>query len=80
MDRLGKLGQHRRLWDAVTGESCAILPHPGSVRALAFSPDSSWLVSGCDLDESLQHLERRDRPAREKVQGARKRLLFRQSR
>ena len=43
-----------RLWDAVTGESCAILPHPGSVRALAFGPDSSWLVSGCYLDESLQ--------------------------
>ena len=43
-----------RLWDAVTGESCAILPHPGLVRALAFSPDSSWLVSGCHPDESLQ--------------------------
>ena len=42
-----------RLWDAMTGESCAILPHPGSVRALAFGPDSSWLVSGCYLDESL---------------------------
>ena len=43
-----------RLWDAVTGESCAILPHPGSVRALAFGPDSSWLVSGCHLDKSLR--------------------------
>ena len=43
-----------RLWDAVTGESCAILPHPGSVRALAFGPDSSWLVSGGDRDESLR--------------------------
>jgi eukaryotic-like serine/threonine-protein kinase len=43
-----------RLWDAVTGERCAILPHSGSVRALAFGPDSSWLVSGCHLDESLQ--------------------------
>ena len=42
-----------RLWDAATGESCAILPHPGSVRALAFGPDSSWLVSGCHLDEAL---------------------------
>jgi WD40 repeat protein/predicted Ser/Thr protein kinase len=43
-----------RIWDAVTGESCAVLPHPGFVRALAFSPDSSWLVSGCHLDGSLQ--------------------------
>jgi WD40 repeat protein len=42
-----------RLWDALTGESCAVLPHRGFVRALAFSPDSSWLVSGCDEDESL---------------------------
>jgi WD40 repeat protein/predicted Ser/Thr protein kinase len=43
-----------RVWDAVTGESCAILPHSGSVRALAFGPDSSWLVSGCERDKSLQ--------------------------
>jgi WD40 repeat protein/predicted Ser/Thr protein kinase len=43
-----------RLWDAATGESCAILRHAGSVRALAFGPDSSWLVSGCQLDESMQ--------------------------
>jgi tricorn protease-like protein len=41
------------LWDALTGESCAVLPHPTIVRALAFSPDGSWLVSGCYLDESL---------------------------
>jgi WD40 repeat protein len=42
-----------RLWDAVTGESCAILAHPDVVRVLDFSPDSSWLVSGCNQDESL---------------------------
>jgi WD40 repeat protein/predicted Ser/Thr protein kinase len=42
-----------RVWDAVTGESCAELPHPESVLDLAFSPDSSWLVSGCHGDESL---------------------------
>jgi eukaryotic-like serine/threonine-protein kinase len=41
-----------RLWDAVSGESCAILPHERFVRALAFSRDSLWLVSGCD-HESL---------------------------
>jgi WD40 repeat protein len=42
-----------RLWDAATGESCAVLPHPGVVRVLAFSIDSSRLVSGCDHDMSL---------------------------
>jgi eukaryotic-like serine/threonine-protein kinase len=42
-----------RLWDAATGESCAILPQPGYVRALAFSPDSTWLASGCSPGESL---------------------------
>jgi eukaryotic-like serine/threonine-protein kinase len=42
-----------RLWDAATGESCAVLPHPNIVRVLDFSPDSSWLVSGCYQDESL---------------------------
>jgi WD40 repeat protein len=35
-----------RLWDAWTGENCAILTHSGYVRALAFSPDSAWLLSG----------------------------------
>jgi eukaryotic-like serine/threonine-protein kinase len=42
-----------RLWDAVTGEDCADLPHAGFVRALAFGPDSSWLVSECEGDKSL---------------------------
>ena len=42
-----------RLWDAVTGEDCADLPHAGFVRALAFGPDSSWLASGCTGDKSL---------------------------
>jgi eukaryotic-like serine/threonine-protein kinase len=42
-----------RVWDAFTGESCAILPQPGFVRAMAFSPDSAWLVSGCHMDESV---------------------------
>ena len=32
------------LWDALTMENVASLPHPGNIRALAFSPDSSWLV------------------------------------
>ncbi len=43
-----------RLWDAVTGEDCANLPHAGFVRALAFGPDSSWLASECEGDKSLR--------------------------
>jgi eukaryotic-like serine/threonine-protein kinase len=35
-----------RLWDAATGEVCATLPHPGIVRALAFTPDGARLVTG----------------------------------
>jgi eukaryotic-like serine/threonine-protein kinase len=58
-----------RLWDAVTGESCATLPHPGSVRALAFGPDSSWLVSGCHLDDSLQIWNVATAQLRKKVKG-----------
>ena len=34
-----------RLWDAKNGETCAILPSETMVRALAFGPDSSWLVA-----------------------------------
>ncbi len=36
-----------RLWDAATGEVCAMLLHPnaGIVRALAFSPDGAQLSS-----------------------------------
>jgi WD40 repeat protein/predicted Ser/Thr protein kinase len=34
-----------RLWDAATGEACATLPHASLVRALAFTPDSTRLVS-----------------------------------
>src|SRR5262249_39004563 len=30
------------------------LPHTSFVRALAFGPDSSWLVTGCDGDDQLQ--------------------------
>jgi WD40 repeat protein len=50
----GSWDQTVRLWDARTGEACAILRHPGVVRALAFSPDSSWLVSGCHADDRLR--------------------------
>jgi WD40 repeat protein len=43
-----------RLWDARTGEPCAILPHPSFVWGLAFGPDGKWLVTGCHLDEKLR--------------------------
>ena len=42
-----------RLWDAVTGECCAVIPQSGRVLALAFSPDSKQLLSGCAPGESL---------------------------
>jgi WD40 repeat protein/tRNA A-37 threonylcarbamoyl transferase component Bud32 len=43
-----------RLWDAQTGDLCAVLRHQSFVRALAFSPDSLSLISGCDGDDQLQ--------------------------
>jgi WD40 repeat protein len=33
-----------RLWDAVTGELCKTLPHPGLVQSLAWSHDGTLLV------------------------------------
>ena len=36
-----------RLWDAVTGGELRDPAPSGNIRALAFSPDSSWLVSAC---------------------------------
>jgi WD40 repeat protein len=43
-----------RLWDAATGELCAILPHGAIVWGLAFGPDSTWLVTGCPHDDHLR--------------------------
>jgi WD40 repeat protein len=57
------------LWDAATGESCAVLPHAGSVRALAFGPDSQWLVSGCHSDESLQIWDVATTQLKKKIKG-----------
>jgi WD40 repeat protein/predicted Ser/Thr protein kinase len=43
-----------RLWDAATGEPCAILPHDSEVWGLAFGPDSTWLLTGCRDDGRLR--------------------------
>jgi WD40 repeat protein/predicted Ser/Thr protein kinase len=43
-----------RLWDAATGEPCAILPHPSTVGSLAFGPDGTWLVTGCHEYDRLR--------------------------
>jgi WD40 repeat protein/predicted Ser/Thr protein kinase len=43
-----------RLWDAATGEPCAVLPHSGFVQSLAFSRDSRWLVTGSFGEDRLR--------------------------
>jgi WD40 repeat protein/predicted Ser/Thr protein kinase len=43
-----------RLWDAVTGELCATLPHPKHVHSLAFLREGSWLVTGSFGDKLLR--------------------------
>ncbi len=58
-----------RLWDALTGETAAILPHPGNIRALAFSPDSSWLVSACFTDPDCRIWDVATARLRTKVKG-----------
>jgi WD40 repeat protein len=50
----GRASPSLRLWDAVTGEWCAIFPHPGVVRTLAFGPDGRWLVSAGDGDNQIR--------------------------
>src|SRR5262249_33961693 len=37
----GGWDSYLRLWDAVTGEECARLPHPSTVWTLAFTPDGT---------------------------------------
>jgi WD40 repeat protein len=43
-----------RLWDAATGEPCAVLPHSGFVLSLAFTPDSRRLVTGSFGEDQLR--------------------------
>ena len=55
-----------RLWDAVTGETCAILPHPGVCACAGLQPGQ--LVVGLRMSSGriVADLERRDRPRLEK--------------
>jgi WD40 repeat protein len=63
------------LWDAETGEHCGTLRHRGVVRALAFGPDSSWLVSACDAEERLQVWDVATGQRQKEVQGSGKVVL-----
>jgi WD40 repeat protein/predicted Ser/Thr protein kinase len=58
-----------RLWDALTGEPCPPLRLGSPVRALAFSPDSTWLVTGCDKDGRLQIRDVATARLRSAIQG-----------
>ena len=58
-----------RLWDAVTGEPCASLPHPSFVRSLAYSPDGTWLASGNDADDRLRIWDVTTARVRNEIQG-----------
>jgi WD40 repeat protein/predicted Ser/Thr protein kinase len=42
------------LWDAITGELRATLPHPKYVLSLAFLPEGPWLVTGSFGDDRLR--------------------------
>jgi WD40 repeat protein len=58
-----------RLWDATTGEPCAIFPHPGIVRTLAFGPDGRWLISGGDGDGRLRIWDVATARVRKEIRG-----------
>jgi eukaryotic-like serine/threonine-protein kinase len=63
-----------RLWDARTGETCAVLRHPDVVLSLAFGPDSSWLVTGCDQDKNYRIWSLATAEVRELIPGPGDRL------
>jgi WD40 repeat protein len=58
-----------RLWDAATGEPCAVLPHPGIVPSLAYSPEGSWLVSGNYADDRLRIWDAATARVRKEIEG-----------
>ncbi len=43
-----------RLWDATTGEPCAVLTHPEIVPCVAFGPDGRWLASVNYADDRVR--------------------------
>ncbi len=57
------------MWDAHTMEYIASLPHSGNIRVLAFSPDSSWLVVGSAMDDSLSIWDVTTARRRNKLKG-----------
>jgi eukaryotic-like serine/threonine-protein kinase len=58
-----------RLWDAMTGELCATLRHPGIVRALAYGPDGRWLASTSDGDNRIRIWDGATERVRKKIQA-----------
>jgi WD40 repeat protein len=64
-----------RLWDALTGEPCATLPHSGIERTLAFGPGNDWLVTACDEDDRLQIWDVATRWRRKVIQAPKDTLL-----
>ena len=70
-----------RLWDAVTGESCAILPHPG-VRARAGLQPGQLVVGHPRPFRTIRCRSGMSRPRRHQqtAQGAPEPLFFRPSR
>jgi WD40 repeat protein len=65
----GSWDKTARLWDAATGEPCAVLPHSGFVLSLAFGPDGRWLVSGGDGDDRLRIWDVATARVRKEIRG-----------
>ncbi|HLJ92894.1 MAG TPA: protein kinase [Gemmataceae bacterium] len=65
-----------RVWDAVTGELCATLLHPGVVRVLAFSPDGNSLVTRNDGDNRLRIWDAATASIRKEIEGPRGYISF----
>jgi WD40 repeat protein len=59
-----------RLWDAASGEACAILPHPGIVRGLAYGPDGRWLVTDSEGDNRLRIWDTATGRVRREIRGS----------